>query len=227
MVDAALANVVEVDVRELHPRAKEVEFIVACDVANPLLGKQGASHVFGPQKGASPELVETLESALSCFSSACSKSTGVDHSDTAGFGAAGGTPLGLSLVFDIQIKQGIEMVLDTLNADKVLENADLVITGEGQMDNQTLQGKTPFGIAKTCATQKLFRLSVLLVHSVMRLMSSMATHQQHLWHSPFAAIFRTSSYQKRVKILLVLPVILQPRSSLAARFLMRSNYVSI
>ena len=144
----ALANVVEVDVRDLHPRAKEVEFIVACDVANPLLGKEGASHVFGPQKGASPELVETLESALSRFSSACSKSTGVDNSDTAGFGAAGGTPLGLSLVFDIQIKQGIEMVLDALDADNALENADLVITGEGQMDNQTLQGKTPFGIAK-------------------------------------------------------------------------------
>lgn len=145
---AALVSVVEVDISELHPRAKEVEFIVACDVANPLLGKEGASHVFGPQKGASTELIETLESALSRFSSACSKSTGVDHSDTAGFGAAGGTPLGLSLVFDIQIKQGIEMVLDALDADKVLEDTDLVITGEGQMDNQTLQGKTPFGIAK-------------------------------------------------------------------------------
>jgi glycerate kinase len=65
-----------------------------------------------------------------------------------GFGAAGGTPMGLSLIFDIHIKQGIEMVLDALNADAVLDGADLVVTGEGQMDNQTLQGKTPFGIAK-------------------------------------------------------------------------------
>ncbi|WP_261904257.1 glycerate kinase [Vibrio fortis] len=144
---SALESVVEIDIRELHPRCKQVEFIVACDVANPLLGEEGASHVFGPQKGASPELVETLESAITGFSKVCSTLTGVDHSHSAGFGAAGGTPLGLSLVFDIQIKQGIEMVLDVLGADEILKGADLVVTGEGQMDNQTLQGKTPFGIA--------------------------------------------------------------------------------
>lgn len=144
---SALESVVEIDIRELHPRCKEVEFIVACDVANPLIGEEGASHVFGPQKGASPELVETLESAITGFSKVCSTLTDVDHSHSAGFGAAGGTPLGLSLVFDIQIKQGIEMVLDVLGADEILKGADLVVTGEGQMDNQTLQGKTPFGIA--------------------------------------------------------------------------------
>lgn len=144
---SALESVVEIDIRELHPRCKQVEFIVACDVANPLLGGEGASHVFGPQKGASPELVETLESAITGFSKVCSTLTGVEHSHSAGFGAAGGTPLGLSLVFDIQIKQGIEMVLDVLGADEILKGADLVVTGEGQMDNQTLQGKTPFGIA--------------------------------------------------------------------------------
>lgn len=144
---SALESIVEIDISELHPRCKEVEFIVACDVANPLLGEEGASHVFGPQKGASPELVETLESAITGFSKVCSTLTGVDHSHSAGFGAAGGTPLGLSLVFDIQIKQGIEMVLDVLGADEILKGADLIVTGEGQMDNQTLQGKTPFGIA--------------------------------------------------------------------------------
>ncbi|WP_434763026.1 glycerate kinase [Vibrio fortis] len=144
---SALESVVEIDIRELPPRCKEVEFIVACDVANPLLGEEGASHVFGPQKGASPELVDMLESAITGFSKVCSTLNGVEHSHSAGFGAAGGTPLGLSLVFDIQIKQGIEMVLDVLGADEILKGADLVVTGEGQMDNQTLQGKTPFGIA--------------------------------------------------------------------------------
>jgi glycerate kinase len=125
-----------------------VEFIVACDVENPLIGENGASYIFGPQKGATPELVKELDDAIAHFSAVSTKKTAINHAESEGFGAAGGTPMGLSLLFDIQIKQGIEMVLDVLEADKVLEGADLVITGEGQMDNQTLQGKTPFGIAK-------------------------------------------------------------------------------
>ncbi|WP_188046935.1 glycerate kinase [Vibrio vulnificus] len=144
---AALAEVATIDLSETHLRSKDVEFVVACDVANPLVGENGASHVFGPQKGATPELVQLLDSAISHFASVSAGHTLVNHSDSQGFGAAGGSPLGLSLVFDIQIKQGIEMVLDVLEVGKVLEGADLVITGEGQMDNQTLQGKTPFGIA--------------------------------------------------------------------------------
>ncbi|ENM3818416.1 glycerate kinase, partial [Vibrio cholerae] len=145
---AALAEIATIDLSDIHPRSKDVEFIVACDVANPLVGENGASYVFGPQKGATLELVQSLDSAICHFASVSASHTQVNHSDTQGFGAAGGSPLGLSLVFDIQIKRGIEMILDVLEADKVLEGADLVITGEGQMDNQTLQGKTPFGIAK-------------------------------------------------------------------------------
>ncbi len=145
---AALADLASINLDDIHPRCKEVEFIVACDVANPLVGESGASHVFGPQKGATPELVKSLDKALSHFASIREQQTGVNHSGSKGFGAAGGTPMGLSLLFELQIKQGIEMVLDVLEADKVLEGANLVITGEGQMDNQTLQGKTPFGIAR-------------------------------------------------------------------------------
>ena len=145
---AALSNIAKIDLSNLHPRCSTVEFIVACDVDNPLTGPNGASHVFGPQKGATAELVETLDAAIEQFALVVKSESGQDHRECKGFGAAGGAPLGLSLLFDIQIKQGIEMVLDTLNADKVLEDTDLVITGEGQMDNQTLQGKTPFGIAR-------------------------------------------------------------------------------
>ncbi|MDN3681781.1 glycerate kinase [Vibrio tapetis subsp. quintayensis] len=145
---AVLADIAQIDLSNIHPRSKEVEFIVACDVANPLIGEQGASHVFGPQKGASPELVKSLDNAIAHFAAVSAKQTSVNHAMSSGFGAAGGTPMGLSLIFEIQIKQGIEMVLDALDADTVLQGADLVITGEGQMDNQTLQGKTPFGIAK-------------------------------------------------------------------------------
>jgi glycerate kinase len=92
--------------------------------------------------------VKELDDAIEHFSAVSAKKTSISHAESKGFGAAGGTPMALSLLFDIRIKQGIEMVLDVLEADKVLESADLVITGEGQMDNQTLQGKTPFGIAK-------------------------------------------------------------------------------
>ncbi|WP_059018364.1 glycerate kinase [Vibrio coralliirubri] len=145
---AALSQLASIDLDGLHPRCNEVTFVVACDVNNPLCGESGASAVFGPQKGSSKVQVEQLDTAIGHFADIAQTHTGTNHRDTAGFGAAGGTPLGLSLAFNIQIKAGIEMVLDALDADKVLEGASLVVTGEGQMDNQTLQGKTPFGIAQ-------------------------------------------------------------------------------
>ncbi|MEZ8608033.1 glycerate kinase [Vibrio sp. 10N.222.55.A3] len=145
---AELSRLASIDLEGLHPRCKEVTFVVACDVNNPLCGESGASTVFGPQKGASKAQVEQLDTAIGHFADIAQAHTGTNHRDTAGFGAAGGTPLGLSLAFNIQIKAGIEVVLDALDADKVLEGASLVVTGEGQMDNQTLQGKTPFGIAQ-------------------------------------------------------------------------------
>ncbi|CAK2460711.1 glycerate 2-kinase 1 [Vibrio crassostreae] len=152
---AALADLVRIDLSQIHPRCKDVEFIVACDVANPLIGLNGASQVFGPQKGASQSLVTELDQSLAHFAKVSKTAIGIDHSFSSGFGAAGGTPLGLSLMFDVQIKPGIEMILDALDADKVLEQADLVITGEGQMDNQTLEGKTPFGIAKRAKAKSI------------------------------------------------------------------------
>lgn len=145
---AALADLEYIDLSRIHPRCNQVEFIVACDVANPLIGENGASEIFGPQKGASPSLVAELDRCLTNFARVACSITDADRCSSKGFGAAGGTPLGLSLLFDVQIKPGIEMILDALDADKVIDQADLLITGEGQMDNQTLHGKTPFGIAK-------------------------------------------------------------------------------
>ncbi|MGY3569592.1 glycerate kinase [Vibrio paucivorans] len=152
---AALVSLERIDLSHIHPRCTQVEFIVACDVANPLIGENGASAIFGPQKGASISLVNQLDRCLTHFAKVASCTTGIDRSENIGFGAAGGTPLGLSLLFDVQIKPGIEMILDALDADKVIERADLVITGEGQMDNQTLQGKTPFGIAKRAKAKSI------------------------------------------------------------------------
>jgi glycerate kinase len=145
---AALHQLDSMDLSEMHPRCGCVEFILACDVANPLCGEHGASQIFGPQKGATSNQIERLDKALLHFAHKCEPILGVNHHCSQSFGAAGGAPLGLSLIGHITIKAGIEMILDVLEADNILCDADLVITGEGQMDNQTLQGKTPYGIAK-------------------------------------------------------------------------------
>ncbi|MCK8070299.1 glycerate kinase [Vibrio sp. 1CM23M] len=154
---AALADLASIDLTGLDSRCADIELIVACDVDNPLCGDNGASHIFGPQKGATPDQVLMLDKALENFaqvaeSQGCTHGGDPVHKRT-GYGAAGGAPMGLGLLFSMQIKPGIEMVLDVLQADEVLKGADLVITGEGQMDNQTLQGKTPYGIAKRASLQ--------------------------------------------------------------------------
>ncbi|MCC4859122.1 glycerate kinase [Vibrio splendidus] len=154
---AALAELASIDLTGLDSRCADVELIVACDVDNPLCGDNGASHIFSPQKGATPDQVLILDKALANFaqiaeSQGCVGGDDPVHKRT-GYGAAGGTPMGLGLLFNMQIKPGIEMVLDVLQADEILKGADLVITGEGQMDNQTLQGKTPYGIAKRASLQ--------------------------------------------------------------------------
>ncbi|OED74312.1 glycerate kinase [Vibrio splendidus ZS-139] len=153
---AALTELTSIDLSDLDSRCAGIELIVACDVDNPLCGDNGASHIFGPQKGATPEQVLMLDTALANFAKIAESQGcvgGEPVQERAGYGAAGGTPMGLGLLFNMQIKPGIEMVLDVLQADEVLKGADLVITGEGQMDNQTLQGKTPYGIAKRASLQ--------------------------------------------------------------------------
>lgn len=144
----ALKDVASIDLSAVDKRCASVKLVIACDVSNPLTGETGASYIFGPQKGASEQDVKALDSALDVFAVVAEKQTNSAFKTREGFGAAGGTPLGLSLLFNAELKSGIEMVLDTLNANQVLQGADLVITGEGQMDDQTLQGKTPYGIAK-------------------------------------------------------------------------------
>ncbi|NAZ94965.1 glycerate kinase [Vibrio toranzoniae] len=161
---AALSKLASIDLTGLDMRCADVELIVACDVDNPLCGDTGASYIFGPQKGATPEQVLLLDKAIANFAQIAESQGCVGGDDPvhkrAGYGAAGGAPMGLGLLFDMQMKPGIEMVLDVLQADEVLKDADLVITGEGQMDNQTLQGKTPYGIAKRASLQGIPTIGV-------------------------------------------------------------------
>ncbi len=144
----ALHALHSLDLSAVNPRCASVEIVLMCDVNNPLTGAQGASQVFAPQKGANPQQVSMLDDALVHFARVVERVSGVDYTGRTGFGAAGGLPLGLSVLFATQLHSGIGMVLDLLHAEHVLTDADLVITGEGKMDNQTLQGKAPFGIAQ-------------------------------------------------------------------------------
>ena len=142
----ALADVAEIDLTAFDARIFDVEITVACDVTNPLTGENGASYVYGPQKGATPEMVEELDKALAHFAKLSAKQLGEDYSTYPGTGAAGG--LGFSLIAYCKAKfaAGIDIVLNVSGFEKELEDADLVITGEGRIDGQSVQGKVLYGI---------------------------------------------------------------------------------
>lgn len=145
---AALAALVGIDLSGLDSRLQKTEIIVACDVDNPLCGPRGASAVFGPQKGATPEIVAELDAALGRFAEYAQQVTGRDVAGLPGAGAAGGLGAGLMFFTRAQLKPGIEIVLDTVNFSTVVKDADYVITGEGRTDFQTAFGKAPVGVAK-------------------------------------------------------------------------------
>ncbi|MRI32905.1 glycerate kinase [Endozoicomonas sp. OPT23] len=144
----ALSNIGRIDLSGIDPRLKKIKLILACDVNSPLCGVDGASHVFGPQKGASEVQVAALDEALDSFCRVSSELKPEINPDFPGMGAAGGSPIGLSLLFDYEIRPGIKMLLETVQAKRMFKSADFVITGEGRMDAQTLSGKAPIGVAR-------------------------------------------------------------------------------
>ena len=150
---AALANLDRIDMSGLDPRVREASFSVACDVSNPLTGPEGASAVYGPQKGATPEMVRQLDAALGHFANVVKRDIGVEINDTPGAGAAGGLGGGLVAFVNATLRAGVDIVLDTVGLDKHLEGADLVITGEGTLDYQTVYNKAPIGVARRAKTR--------------------------------------------------------------------------
>jgi glycerate kinase len=131
----------------------DAEFIVACDVKAPLYGPDGAAHVFAPQKGADKAMVEALDEGLRHLSSVCAEAMGYDCSTLEGSGAAGGLGYAFRQFLGARLERGVEMVLDAIHFDDMIAGADLVITGEGRVDSQTLTGKTPFGVAQRALRQ--------------------------------------------------------------------------
>ncbi len=145
---AALANLSRIDMTGIDPRVTESSFLVACDVSNPLTGPEGASAIYGPQKGATPEMVQTLDAALLHFSEIARHDIGADVNDLRGAGAAGGLGGGMVAFLDAELRAGVDIILDTVGLDAALEGADLVLTGEGALDYQTVYNKAPIGVAE-------------------------------------------------------------------------------
>jgi glycerate kinase len=144
----ALSRLARIDLTGLDSRLAEVSVEIAADVDNPLCGPNGASHIFGPQKGASPQQVLALDAALGHFADHSARVLGKDLRDSPGSGAAGGMGFAAKAYLHASFRAGVEVVADLTGLEQALAGADLVITGEGRFDAQTLRGKTPFGVAR-------------------------------------------------------------------------------
>ena len=156
----AIANLVSIDMSSLDPLIKNTDITVACDVTNLLCGEEGASAVYGPQKGATPTMVKQLDANLKHLAATVKTQLGVEIDNIQGGGAAGGLGAGLMVFCNATLKPGIETVLSAINIDNYLKNAHLVITGEGKMDSQSMYGKVPVGIATSA---KKYNIPVLAI----------------------------------------------------------------
>lgn len=143
-----LDQIQSIDLSQLDPRLKSTEIVIASDVNNPLCGENGASHVFAPQKGATSEMVATLDLNLKYFADLVAQYIGQDFQDIAGVGAAGGLGFGLMAFAGAKIRSGVEIVIEETGLSEKIAQADYVFTGEGGIDFQTKFGKTPFGVAQ-------------------------------------------------------------------------------
>jgi len=149
-----------IDVSELDPRIAESATVVACDVDNPLVGPRGGPEIYGPQKGATPEMVRKLDEYLGRYAHIIKRDLGVDVKEVSGAGAAGGLGAGLMAFLNAELKSGVDIVIEASGLERHIKDADLVITGEGKIDGQTIYGKTPIGVAKAA---KKFGLPVIAI----------------------------------------------------------------
>lgn len=143
-----LRKICRIETDGMDSRIKNTEFVIASDVQNPLTGRRGAAYVYGPQKGASSQMVKILDEGLRNYARVLKRDIGVDVESIKGAGAAGGIGAGLMAITDARLKEGIKVVADLTGLEGRIKKADLVITGEGKIDCQTIYGKAPIGIAK-------------------------------------------------------------------------------
>lgn len=161
-VGGALASVAKADFSGLLPELRHTEITVICDVTNPLLGENGATWIYGPQKGATPEICEELEAGMAHFAQVAAAAAGRDIASFPGAGAAGGLGAALGGVLGAQLRSGIDAVLDAVDFSAKLEGVSLAVTGEGRIDGQSVCfGKVPVGVAKRCAQRGIPTVAIV------------------------------------------------------------------
>lgn len=142
-----LSKIYKIDMNNIYPKIKDIEFISMCDVDNPLCGKLGASAVFAPQKGADEDMVKLLDEGLAHLAKIIKRDLHIEVKDIKGAGAAGGLGAGSIAFLQSKLTKGIDVILDTINFDELVSKADIVFTGEGKFDSQSLHGKVVMGVA--------------------------------------------------------------------------------
>lgn len=152
---AIMSEVTSIDFQHIHPALQEASFTVACDVDNPFYGPQGATYVFGRQKGASETMLRQLEAGMQNFARIIRQTTGKDISSLPGAGAAGGLGGSLAAFLQAVLKPGTELILEMLDFKSHIHQADVILTGEGKADRQTIRGKVPFGILSEAKKQNI------------------------------------------------------------------------
>lgn len=160
-VGGTLCEIARMDMKEMDSALRGVEIVAMCDIDNPLCGENGAAAVFGPQKGATPEMVQRLDAGLFSMAQVLLRDTGTDLLQQPGAGAAGGMGGGMLGFFGARLQMGIETVLDTVQFDQLLQGADLVLTGEGKIDGQSLRGKVVIGVARRAKKQGVPVLAIV------------------------------------------------------------------
>lgn len=186
----ALPQLARIEIDQLDKRIQQCRIEVACDVTNPLTGEEGASAIFGPQKGATPELVQQLDKALAHYAEIIHRDLDIDVLHIAGGGAAGGMGAALHAFCQAELRRGIEIVTEALGLADQVKDADLVITGEGRIDSQTINGKVPIGVAKVA---KQFNKPVIGIAG--SLTADVGVVHQHGLDAVFSVLFSVGSLE--------------------------------
>ncbi|WP_368750175.1 glycerate kinase [Klebsiella aerogenes] len=187
----ALETLARIDLSELDPRLADCRIDVACDVTNPLTGPQGASAVFGPQKGATAAMIERLDRGLQHFAQIIDRDLDIDVLNLEGGGAAGGMGAALYAFCGANLRPGIEIVTDALGLADLVADADLVITGEGRIDSQTIHGKVPVGVAKVAK-----RFNVPVIGIAGSLTADVGVVHQHGLDAVFSVLYSVCTLEE-------------------------------
>jgi len=182
-VGCNLSEIASIDFSSRIPELAGTEFVIMCDIDNPLCGSQGAAAVFGPQKGADAEMVKKLDRNLACFADVIEKETGKDIRNLPGSGAAGGMGGGMAAFFGGRLQMGIETVLDVVHFDQLLCHTDIVFSGEGKLDAQSLRGKVIIGVARRTKQAQIPLIAVV---------GDIGDHTNKVYQEGVTAVFSTN-----------------------------------